>query len=74
MKVETLVLDDHRVEPLSPTTWDAFADLVERHNGIFGGCWSTHFHPRCTTRTRSRRAAARSRGDWSRTGERMLHW
>lgn len=28
----------HTIEPLSPTTWDAFAGLVERHNGIFGGC------------------------------------
>ena len=21
-----------------------FADLVERHNGVFGGCWCTYFH------------------------------
>ena len=28
---------------LSPDTWDAFAALVERHNGIFGGCWCTYF-------------------------------
>ena len=32
------------VKPLSVDTWDAFAGLVERHNGVFGGCWCTWFH------------------------------
>ena len=32
------------IKPLSKETWDAFAGLVERHNGIFGGCWCTWFH------------------------------
>ncbi|MGA8711193.1 MAG: GNAT family N-acetyltransferase [Thermoplasmata archaeon] len=31
-------------KPLSPETWTAFARLVERHNGIFGGCWCISFH------------------------------
>jgi hypothetical protein len=31
------------VRALGPDTWDAFADLVERHNGVFGGCWCTWF-------------------------------
>lgn len=35
---------DHTVEQLTAHTWDAFAGLVERHNGIFGGCWCTYFH------------------------------
>lgn len=30
--------------PLSRDTWLAFARLVERHNGIFGGCWCISFH------------------------------
>jgi GNAT superfamily N-acetyltransferase len=30
--------------PLSAQTWDPFAGLVERHNGIFGGCWCMGFH------------------------------
>jgi GNAT superfamily N-acetyltransferase len=30
--------------PLSPATWDPFARLVEKHNGIFGGCWCISFH------------------------------
>ena len=34
----------YAVKPLGPETWDAFARLVERHNGVFGGCWCTWFH------------------------------
>lgn len=34
---------DLTVRALTPDTWDAFADLVERHNGVFGGCWCTYF-------------------------------
>ena len=42
---------DHvTVAPLGPDTWDSFAGLVERHNGIFGGCWCTYFHPECADR------------------------
>ena len=32
------------VRPLSPATWDAYAALIERHNGVWGGCWCTWFH------------------------------
>ncbi len=31
-------------KPLSEATWPAFARLVEKHNGIFGGCWCISFH------------------------------
>ncbi len=31
-------------QPLSPETWPAFARLVEKHHGIFGGCWCISFH------------------------------
>jgi GNAT superfamily N-acetyltransferase len=37
-------VDGYRVEPLGPQTWDAFADLAQRHNGVWGGCWCTWFH------------------------------
>jgi GNAT superfamily N-acetyltransferase len=30
---------------LDESTWDAFAALVERNNGVFGGCWCMGFHP-----------------------------
>ncbi len=31
-------------KPLDKTTWPAFADLVERDGGIWGGCWCIGFH------------------------------
>jgi len=34
-----------RIRPLEEATWPAFAALVERHGGIFGGCWCMGFHP-----------------------------
>ncbi|MGA9596528.1 MAG: GNAT family N-acetyltransferase [Acidimicrobiia bacterium] len=37
-------MSDYLVKPLGPDTWDAFAALVERHNGVWGGCWCTFFH------------------------------
>ncbi len=37
-------VDGHRIEALTPRTWDAFAALAERHNGVWGGCWCTWFH------------------------------
>lgn len=40
-------MTDFLVKPLGPDTWDAFAQLVERHNGVWGGCWCTWFHPAC---------------------------
>lgn len=30
---------------LTPDTWEDFAALVERHNGVWGGCWCMGFHP-----------------------------
>lgn len=33
------------IRPLNESTWPAFADLVERNGGIFGGCWCMGFHP-----------------------------
>jgi GNAT superfamily N-acetyltransferase len=37
-------VSDYTVKPLVPDTWDAFARIAERHNGVFGGCWCTWFH------------------------------
>jgi hypothetical protein len=34
---------EHVVEPLTAATWAPFARLVERHNGVSGGCWCTWF-------------------------------
>jgi GNAT superfamily N-acetyltransferase len=40
-------MSDYVVRPLGRDTWDAFALLAERHNGVWGGCWCTWFHPDC---------------------------
>jgi GNAT superfamily N-acetyltransferase len=37
---------EYTVRPLGPDTWDAFARLVEKHNGVWGGCWCLTFHPK----------------------------
>jgi GNAT superfamily N-acetyltransferase len=31
-------------KPLDETTWPDFARLVEKHNGVWGGCWCMSFH------------------------------
>jgi hypothetical protein len=36
----------HPVRALDESTWDLFADLVERNGGIYGGCWCIAYHPR----------------------------
>jgi GNAT superfamily N-acetyltransferase len=33
------------VKALDDTTWPEFAQLVERNNGVWGGCWCMGFHP-----------------------------
>jgi GNAT superfamily N-acetyltransferase len=35
---------DYEIRPLSSETWPAYADLIAKHNGVFGGCWDTWFH------------------------------
>ncbi len=37
---------EYTVKALRRDTWDAFAQLVERHNGVWGGCWCLSFHPK----------------------------
>lgn len=37
-------MSQYEVKPLDQSTWDAYARLLERHNGVFGGCWCTWFH------------------------------
>ena len=32
------------VRELGGETWPDFARIVEKHNGVWGGCWCTAFH------------------------------
>jgi len=34
----------YTVRALGPDTWPAYARLMDRHGGVFGGCWCTWFH------------------------------
>ncbi len=37
-------MSDFNVKPLNEHTWPDFARLVEKHNGVWGGCWCMAFH------------------------------
>ena len=51
----------YTVRLLDPSTWDVFAELVERNNGIFGGCWCIGYHPECGQRGISHRLVKEQR-------------
>jgi ribosomal protein S18 acetylase RimI-like enzyme len=51
----------YSVRPLDATTWDAFAELVERNNGVFGGCWCIGYHPERGQKGISHRAVKEDR-------------
>ncbi|HEX5997413.1 MAG TPA: GNAT family N-acetyltransferase [Jiangellales bacterium] len=34
----------YTVRGLDASTWPAFAELVERNNGVYGGCWCIGYH------------------------------
>ncbi len=44
MSESDLGVGGYRIEGLTPATWDAYAGLAERHNGVWGGCWCVFFH------------------------------
>jgi GNAT superfamily N-acetyltransferase len=46
---------------LNGSTWDLFAELVERNNGIYGGCWCIGYHPECGQKNISHRAVKEER-------------
>ncbi len=46
-------MTEYVVRALGPDTWEGFAGLVERHNGVFGGCWCTWFHTTSTEKERT---------------------
>lgn len=44
---------EYTLKTLGPDTWDAYARLIERHNGVWGGCWCTWFHTLNVEKTRT---------------------
>jgi GNAT superfamily N-acetyltransferase len=53
-------MSDFTVKPLDESTWPDFARLVEKHNGVWGGCWCMAFHEEGVGRDRS---AAQNRSE-----------
>jgi GNAT superfamily N-acetyltransferase len=47
--------------PLEAATWAEFAELVDRNNGIFGGCWCIGYHPEAGDRSASYRVVKENR-------------
>jgi GNAT superfamily N-acetyltransferase len=69
-----ILVSDFSVRPLNPDTWDAFAGLAERYNGLWnavhgscwaqgGGCWCLRFQ---------RSAAPRQAGEGNRARKERL--
>lgn len=51
--METLDPGPTTFTALTAETWPLFDALVERHGGIFGGCWCVWFHPDCAEKNQS---------------------
>lgn len=49
-------MEGYVVKPLGPDTWDAFAGLGERHNGVWNGCWCTWFRTLYSEKEKGRTA------------------
>jgi GNAT superfamily N-acetyltransferase len=49
------------IRPLDATTWESFAELVERNNGVYGGCWCIAYHPEAGDRKLNYRAVKEQR-------------
>jgi GNAT superfamily N-acetyltransferase len=41
----------YTTRPLDGSTWAEFAELTERNNGVYGGCWCMGYHPGGPSRT-----------------------
>ena len=53
-------MSDFIVKGLDESTWPDFARLVEKNNGIWGGCWCMSFHQEGVGQTKS---AAQNRSE-----------
>ncbi len=51
----------YAARPLDASTWPLFADLVERNNGVYGGCWCIGWHPEAGRRSLDYRTVKENR-------------
>jgi hypothetical protein len=49
-------MENLAVKALSIETWNDFEQLVQKHNGVWGGCWCTAFHPKSPEQRQSAEA------------------
>jgi GNAT superfamily N-acetyltransferase len=59
----------YTIRPLDAATWAAFAELAERNNGVYGGCWCMAYHPEVSRTNAAQNRAAKER----RVGEGRAH-
>jgi GNAT superfamily N-acetyltransferase len=51
----------YTTRPLEESTWAAFAELIERNGGVYGGCWCMAFHADGSRDAAQNRAGKESR-------------
>ena len=51
----------YTTRPIDASPWDAFAELMERNNGVFCGWWCIGFHPEGAERGLDHRETKRKR-------------
>jgi hypothetical protein len=44
------------INELNIETWKDFEQLAQKHNGVWGGCWCTAFHPKSPEQRKSQEA------------------
>jgi GNAT superfamily N-acetyltransferase len=49
-------MSEYTIKALGPGTWDDFAGLAGRHNGVWNGCWCTWFHTLSSDKAKDRTA------------------
>ena len=74
VRVRFPVEPTYTIKPLDQSTWPAFAALVERNNGIFGGCWCMAFHPEGGDRQAQGELNRERKHARVRSGRRMRRW
>jgi hypothetical protein len=50
-------MENFSIKALNTETWKDFERLVQKHNGVWGGCWCTAFHPKSPDPERSAEAS-----------------
>jgi GNAT superfamily N-acetyltransferase len=67
-------MSEYTIKPLGPDTWDAFAELAERHNGVWNGCWCTWFHAQAGTGGRIIDPSCAERGQTAEGNRAIKEW